>query len=400
MLNRIRAVWELSQVYGLECYLDGHQKEAYYLVQVVKKGSQATITSTQHFDNWETLLGAIDPTIPVALVFNGRGIITKPLKTNAMDWVELAQEALPNANAEDLVGQVFDEGTERQLSLLRKSVANDKIAMLEASKIKVIALAVGAWNAAWIAPFLSTSNSSIPLRNQRIALADGALPKLLPNAGSEQVSIGDQTIDSGFLLAFSIALKVLLKVPSLTYNSDQINENYNNALLVQRTNVAFISGGVFLLVLALLNFFAFMYLREAVASGGVQTYQYQQQLDQIKALEQEIQRKQQLAGNNSVLAPSKVSFYADEIAWTMPSGIKLIKLNIFPKKADLKRQEENYQFEKGIITIEGQTRKSANLNLWIKQLESLDWVEKVKVLPYKEDRTGLGTFELVLQLRP
>ena len=38
------------------------------------------------------------------------------------------------------------------------------------------------------------------------------------------------------------------------------------------------------------------------------------------------------------------------------------------------------------------------LNLWIKQLEGLDWVEEVKVLPYKE-QNGIGQFDLELLLR-
>lgn len=396
MIKLLQSYWNIGGIYGLEVNWQ-HGQLTYYLLKLIRKGSKATIESSSTFSTQEELFKAIDKNIPIALVFNGRGVLLKVVNQTETGWEALLQQALPSVTAEDFITQLFQAENEQQLAILRKESALEVMDQIQQAGYYITHIGISLQIASVILPLLNENQSAFAIHQQIVGIEPGHLLSLRSDGATQTISIGDQQVHSNYVLSFAIALQALLGINSTIYNLQEASTFKANYLLKKRAY--FLSGIVLVLlfILLLANFLLFSYLGPKTNERSIQLSNHQQQLEQITTLEQELQQKQKLAGNNSVLSSSKVSFYADDIARTLPSGIQLLDLNIFPK-LETSNREENYQFDKKVIRIKGQTRNSAKLNLWIKQLESLDWVKQVKVLPYKEDKQGLGTFELVLLL--
>ena len=121
----------------------------------------------------------------------------------------------------------------------------------------------------------------------------------------------------------------------------------------------------------------------------------QSTLQQLDSLQKEVQGKQAFLENNTLNQLSKTSYYADEIARTLPSDIQLTTLNIFPKQKE-KRSTENKlpQFNQTII-IKGKTQETLSFNEWKQALEALDWIQKVNIISFGQDENW-SIFEVLI----
>ena len=127
---------------------------------------------------------------------------------------------------------------------------------------------------------------------------------------------------------------------------------------------------------------------------------HDRQLSALDSLKKELNEQRDFLNENAVLSPSKLSFYTDQIGVSLPIGIKLREMNIFPTIKSTQREDEGkFLFDNQIINLKGTCRESIILNNWIRSLKELSWVKEVTVLPYSETSSGVGDFEIQITIQ-
>jgi len=159
-------------------------------------------------------------------------------------------------------------------------------------------------------------------------------------------------------------------------------------------------GGIFtILLLNTFFFYQFKSKNQALQSSMMVS---RHQLAELDSLKSQVEHQERLFQQTQVHQNTRTAYYADRIATTLPVGLQLSELTIFPmkgKKRDYDK-EELIQYENDRITIKGKCENSLIYNQWIKQLQELKWISAARHVDYKDVNNALGEFELHLTLSP
>jgi Tfp pilus assembly protein PilN len=133
----------------------------------------------------------------------------------------------------------------------------------------------------------------------------------------------------------------------------------------------------------------------------VEVGQQKSLLNQRDDLAGKYEAKKSLLGDQLHLGESKSSYYADQLAATLPSSLQLTKLVLFPSiKEDGYNSEESLpRYDNQTILVEGQCQASIFYNNWKRSLEELNWVASIHNLSYQNNKNGQGIFKLKITLK-
>jgi hypothetical protein len=133
----------------------------------------------------------------------------------------------------------------------------------------------------------------------------------------------------------------------------------------------------------------------------VELAQQQNLLTQRDTLAKKLQQKQAVLGDQSNLGQSKSSFYADQLAASLPNSMQLTELLVFPKieNKSYNNEEEIPRYQNNKIIIKGQCQASVFYNNWKRNIKDFDWVEKIHNLSYQNDKNGVGVFALEITIK-
>jgi hypothetical protein len=86
------------------------------------------------------------------------------------------------------------------------------------------------------------------------------------------------------------------------------------------------------------------------------------------------------------------------LAKEVPAGITLARLNLFPLQKQLSG-EKAFHFLSGKIVIAGYTHNSNYLDIWIKSLKNLNWINEIIIKNYNDNGAEPAKFELEIGLK-
>ncbi|MCB9266028.1 MAG: hypothetical protein H6558_13450 [Lewinellaceae bacterium] len=385
-----------GRVCGVEaCLLKGREEPVFQLVELERVGDEARIVGRKmELGSWEELSNALPEGQPVALSITGAGILHRRVEGRSGEWHELVAQAMPNAKAAGLAGQVEPAGERPWLAVARRESLIPVLNLFRGRP--VAALFIGGLNIGSVLPLLG--EGEVRTGCYRLEVGEGQLVDISPFEGQE-TSLhhpGGEELDGRLMPAFAGALQLALGREVPVYNLPEMEELKTE---YRQERLLWLGGWGALLALLLLllaNFLAFSWLSSRNQELEAALAFNRKQVEEVQELEKALQEKNSFLKGSNILSASRTSFYADEVGRIAPGGITLEELWIFPlQNPDVKRdKQDGFVFQDNLILARGLSRNSAILNLWIKQLESLDWVKEVKVLPYREDENGAGEFEL------
>ena len=205
------------------------------------------------------------------------------------------------------------------------------------------------------------------------------------------------SINQEFVYPLSIGLSYLALGMESVNKQDLWKKNTEEikfAKLFKTTGVDFLC---FFLLVLLVNFFVLNHYKKENKNKSEELSHYQSILNQLETYESEIEVKQEFIKKLNLSNVVRKSFFADQIAQTVPSGIQLTQLNIFPLLDKIKENQELVH-EKNVILIKGVSASSMECNKWKMILSKLDWVSKIELNDYQINEKGLGVFTIKIQL--
>lgn len=208
--------------------------------------------------------------------------------------------------------------------------------------------------------------------------------------------ISDQTIESNYTGSYLTALSIYFEETIRTANETETLNFYENILYTK----SIIGIGIFVLVMAIANFFVFDYLNQE-NENLISNNQFSEDIYQTyKNLEQEIKIKKKLLFDLGSDKKTFQSFYTDRIAFSTPKSISLINLEVAPIDAEKFKKEHELTFDRTIIHINGFTNSAVDFNNWLDLLKSFPWIKSIEVENYKFDnQKNNSNFNLKITLR-
>lgn len=395
-------LYNYSEVAGLYLVWTSAGQMDLHLVLLEKVKNSIQFKQIETFvEDFESLKNVLSTEIPLVLILDGKGILHKKITQIPAEVEAIPKAVLPNANPDDFCFQVIDNEEFSWVSLGRKEAVNAILNQLKNLGFSVVQLGFGVFSAQHLLPLLEEQKATLNLGYSQISFSENKIQDLQKNTEvfPTTLFLADDPLPNLVLPAAGAAFQQILNIPHQIYNTE-LTEKAAEDFRYQHWFKLFgwtLLIGIFAILL--INFIAFSGLDAKIKNQEIELAYHRQQLQKLDTLKNQYEEKAGFFNQNQLLENSKISFYADEIAASMPSGIQLLDLDIFPSKAtQQQRREKLFLFDKKIIYIKGTSRRSPILNEWIKVLEAMDWVEKVKVLPYSEAKGGVGTFELELEL--
>ncbi|HXA02618.1 MAG TPA: hypothetical protein VNW99_11560 [Cytophagaceae bacterium] len=390
-----------GRIAGIEIFFlqDGSYRIS--LLQLSLKKSLITIDkkSAAHFNSIEELKLTADKNIPVSLIFNGKGILTKKVfqEKNEEDAALLSQ-VLPNAKAMDFYIQKKDS----YVTVARREAIDEVLSRLKEIGLPVISLSIGPLAGLSIIPFMKHGGNNISFAGHEYMLENDHLKEYKYAATTEEkeITIGDENITSHQAMAYAAAFQEILSQDPVHVEDEHIKEGaqeykYKNLLKY----LTIIICSVFIAIITV-NIFLSFYLDSKNKNLGSKQRGYQLMLNKLDSLGAQIKEKEIFLKESGWLEDSKISYFSDRIASTIPPSVKLTELavNSFNDKAST--SEKKLIFNNSIIIILGHCTTATELNPWMKEMKKFDWVKEVKVHTYAyNEKNKEGDFKIQIELR-
>lgn len=399
----LKSIFRVNTVQVIELVLDEADGKVEVVVTKLKKESRNIKIVSSGFLHFEAITSAIDQLdkrLPSILVVSGNIVLNKVKTAESSNQIDIS-EVIPSDD-QLFVYQAAQIKKGKAFSIIRKEEASEILKLLEDFKILDL----------WIGPqpllhfqeslprnlailtrgyqIIFTVDASVVIEEKELGWDKG-------NRGDKTIQVAGQRIDPDSLPGFSAGALFFLGIHGDAKNIQKLDEIKADFKFERLSQIIGWSGALLLLVLLLVNFLVFSQMNSHNNQLRFSSSESEYSLQLIDSLETELAGKRSFFSTSGLGESSKVSFFADRIGYITPEGIAFESLVVFP---EVKNDDENsYQFDRLSITIRGRSKNSSVLNLYINQLRGLDWVSDVKVLPYKENKAGIGDFELVLALR-
>lgn len=337
---------------------------------------------------------------PVFLVVNLRNILHKTIEGSIQTSdAELIKDIFPNASLHDFYIQKEPIASGRIVSIIRRDLLDSIIHDFTSKNIDILGISLGSWDVQYIKALIPNNNRIFTNTHQIDFNKEHKISEFTKNTEGvyEGIELGDELIDSRLLSAYSGAFKTLLQVP-IRFNPkslDAIKEDYLQKKLYQKASIiALLTIFLILIVSTAVNY----HFKDKANALQSELSVLNTDLTVLDSLRQQVAAQRNLIKQTNITKNSRTSFYADRIAASIPNGLELIELKIFPVLGNKKDYRDNQlmKFQNNTINIKGYCDNSITYNEWIKQLQNLTWVKSAQQINYKDINTSLGEFEIKL----
>ena len=401
--NFIKKISGYTNCSCVEILLQGERVQYRQIGLKITKEVISITNTAETTENLEVVLGTIKPRTPLILLVNGYGILHRSLNSISFSDQEIVGQVLPNANAKDFIIQKTENGSNLLVSIIRKNIIEEQIKLFKSLEQWPVAVAVGNFHIKQIISFIETTDQiatdfQLLNFNSTNGIINSFEKRKTVEDHPEKLSIGDDQVSTSLVSAYAAAFSLLTKGSTDYGITKEIKEEHLWADLFNKGKL--ISGGV-VMSLLLLNTFFFYNFKDKKADLQQTIYIHQDQFSQLDSMRNSLSKQRLFLKNTRLNGFSKSSYYADQLGSSIPKGISLEELIIFPEKKQKKPLKKDklvdYDYQK--IMIKGKSDNSIRYNDWIINLKTLPWIAEVIHINYQELQNEAGKFETEITIQ-
>ncbi|MBI5542200.1 MAG: hypothetical protein HY951_19240, partial [Bacteroidia bacterium] len=377
---------------------------SFSVVILQKKKNKVEITKRHYgITTVEELMKVLPSSLPVQLVIDGKGvIIRKVMEEKDSSNESLLNQVLPNSNSSEFYFEKYKtEGDFVFISLIRIQQLNEIYNLFNDAGRIVVNVSLGPPIINHLLNYVEANENIIEIPSNQLQIRENLIVEI--NRTSNQtagsiIKVGTENIEGSILLPFTAGFCYLLNLFDETILPDNIqkqaDEYWNKRI--------FIIGGwsalVLIFILLLVSFLLFDNYRK---QSNDLSYKVSLNTDLIKRLDTlkaELKLKKDFFKDYNLSESSRQSYFADQIALTLPETITLTVLDVNPLNKKLKENQAP-EFDRNSIFISGITSNSNILNDWIKKLQQQNWVKQINILNYSQENAVVkGEFKIEMIL--
>jgi Tfp pilus assembly protein PilN len=404
MLNYLKNIelFKSNRVTGLHCIIDGVNNPKFVCIILSRGKGKIEIEDCSEFQcEFENIKEYVSVKYPIYLSLDGRGIIHKRLEADSSGT--LLQQAIPNANEDDFIIEVFEGLSQTTyVSLTRKDLVNDILKKLSDQKFSVIGLTISPFTLNGIYEIFPQLPSPLDVNSYELHI-DKTTKAILDFRKSDPVDsahvyqIGEYELSSSQILPFYHALNYYTN--GLAGAGIPVVSNQKAEYISKRLFNIFGSAIMGLLFLTLLaNMMVFTSISEEKQSLEIQTLGNKEIITKLKHVKDELALKEKFLGRTGSDSKKWHSSLADQIGASMPEEITMEKLDFQPINSKIINFKE-IKFESNIIRIEAVASDSRSVNNWAVTLKKIPGISNVIVESYYQlENSALGKFIIEINI--
>ncbi len=400
MIQRLVNAQKTNQVAGLQVeFTQVGEMACSYVVLNLKK-QIISIHKTGQANSIEEVLQQIETNTPIVIVVDGKGVLHKPFgKDLPTDPNQLAQVLLPGIKVDEMYLQVEAS----ILSFARRNLIDDIIIKLKTQGFDILNISFGPFCLAKVVKLTQSNNQedTIEVGGYTLNFGNNNLISFLKTDYNHlaQYTIGTDNISQTHINAYSAAFSWFMgNYPQIV--AQEITSSREEYFYKKFFNKLFIGLIVTLFVILLGNYIIFEIERDKNVSLQAKDQVYSGKSTKLIKIRKELKEKETFLDKAGWMTSSKLSFYADRIAATLPNSISLNELSINPEDEKLTRDNRKLTLRPGTIQVIGMCGQPTDLNRWISDLDQLRWVSGVQMVSYTYDnKTRKGTFKLEITIK-
>jgi Tfp pilus assembly protein PilN len=401
MRNFLKYQLQNNTIYGIYCHIKADSSREFRIVRVENKKGMLDFGTIDQIINIPEDIKTYVGNQPVYLVVDGKGVLLKNIK--AEPDISLIKQIIPTAGENEFITDAYaGEGT-THVALARKELIDEITTELEKVEIRVICLALGPFRVVNLIKYFDNVPDEIRFGNNYLLFNKPdqviSVYEKTESSFAGKLIIDSREVESNWLPALSVGLEYYIEEDSECkyQNILENKKEYLSGILFKKAGAALLVA-VFLVLL--INAAFYMHYSDKKQYLENRLMGNQNLKSKLDSLQKELDWKEKFMVESGMMNSSRMAFYADRLASTVPDDIVLEKLDINPITGRIRNHKE-INLRPDIIVIEGYTKSSFNLNNWINTLKELKWVNKVEILNYLQEddsRTGFFSVELGINI--
>ncbi|MEQ6123567.1 PilN domain-containing protein [Pseudotenacibaculum sp. MALMAid0570] len=383
--------------YGSQfCAVEHASNSIHYLLSLKKKKKELSVSQKGEFKEFNELLLKIKPQKHVFLIVNNEQVLTKKVDFSHIAQESVVKAAFPNIALNDFYFEVTQNGTSSVVCICRKEVVENIVKGYTQKGISVIHFSLGNSSFQNLLPYLNdfnfhTSNTLFEVRDHKI------IQQQKSREASKTYDINGLVVDSNQMLPLAGILTYYSGIKSTAEDAYQysLKKEYQQRRFFQ-LGIRFGLG--FLFVSLLINFLVFSSYNTTTAELSSELALNETYKKQLLNLTSVVSKKKKLVESIQGVSNSKVLWYFDEIAKTVPKTLALKEVNYHPL-ARPGREGKPIVFTTNQIVVKGLSKDNQDLTNWLSELNELDWVEKVSAVNYERGKYSKTTFDFIIKMK-
>lgn len=397
-----------KHVAGVDCIIAPDGTLSFTAVILSKKRNNIFISQKSDAGiDFERLALFLKKDIPVVMTLSGKGILHKKLpKGTDEEKIASIGTMLPGAKAEDFYLQLMHGYNDFQFfSIIRRTQLDEILDKFTSAGFWVVTGVIGPVLLQAILPF-SDIDPNVGRELDLPAFSINILGDGIDSFGppSEQrsefeLSIGDEKVGSGYVMAFSSAFS-RFHGQELTFLSEsikKISDEFYQRKLFKGFGLC-ITGFMFAVLL-------FNYILFNKYSSGFKELDHKVTFNadlsrKVDSLRAQVSRKEAFLQSIGMLESSRLSYFADQLAYDFPSSLLLKEIQLNPVLKSSGFDEKKLDFRPRTLMVRGSCSQSTEVNAWIGRIKKKNWVKEVSLTDLSQDKlTERGEFSIEIAVR-
>ncbi len=388
MYQKLRHIIPLQQTFQvLGIHFSAEATANYCLLTIHKKKDDFTIGKRLETTSLDIVLKETQSRHPLLLHFSGVGILHKKVVKTA----NYRKKLLFKANLDDFYFYELHQDEYSFVSVCRKKIIDEHIVQFEAKKYHILDIAIGPFIIYALRSFLS--KSTIISNKTRLAFSEDTLINFETNTASEEqhYTIEDLEFNNKEIALFAMVAQYHIQEEALSTEMPFLNKNRTDYTFFNATKAIGIIGLVLLLIAILFGHYTLERYQNLFTEKKAFITKFTEASNTVAMLEKEKKNKEDIVATSGLFHPKFLTQYFYEIGNSVQKNIKLSEINITPLTKKM-RADKEIQFYKKQIHVKGITTNDSDFNHWITILTEKDWVQKIDIEDYTQDRTRKKSF--------
>ncbi|WP_439697189.1 hypothetical protein ACFGVS_01615 [Mucilaginibacter sp. AW1-7] len=350
----------------------------------------------------EGIAKQLDAKIPIALNLTGKGILTKQVVAASGDEQQDMAKIIPNLNVADFYLQQFTSNDQLFVSLVRKTLADHWINILEQQGFTVLMLSLGPFAASHMLNQLNVYENDVVFNGIQISrdaelnwTAVGYSPAF---QAPFPFKIGAEPIDQQLIMPYAAAFQLVLadKLEPVKAIVDATDARYLQIIGTKKLKVtgALILGVFFILLL--LNFVTLSWLNSENSRLDGQVSLSANSSSDMQMLTEQIKAKEALLKDMGWDGGFNKARIIDQLAALLPGEVTLKEIAINPPDINNKDSRGQHFLDRR-IKLTGNSQQVIAVNEWIARIKTLKWVKGAGLDNFEFDNDqNTGKFNIII----
>lgn len=390
LINKI-AVFNEINVIGIFKTEDAEQ---FYLLKIKKNKSNLDVLATTTYDDLESLCKNLDKKVPLLLVVDGKGVLTKKIdlkNETDIQWIK-------NLDYSSIHFTSYDTNDNQFLSFCRKNVAEDCINTFKKKGFQILDFYIGSIISVLLN--ITLKKSKIFSNESILNIENDELIEVVKSREDNNLinyEIGNKQISNFHLPLYSATVHLYIKQKSVNKSNSELinNEEIIYKKAFDKLGIVMIIG---FFIMLLISYFLTQYYTSKNTELNLENVYSNQTFELIQKLEAQKENKINILNETGISSSKFISFYSYEIAKSVSSQINLSEINVFPVENEIK-ENKKVDFTTKLISIKGSTNNEEALNSWFENVRSFNWIKNLEIVSIKKDKKNITFFELKITLK-